>query len=174
MKKMIQREIKRIEVRGLFALSNLFFLDLRISLSLCRPPKKGKTSQPKLLSPSFSLLTFRVLPDRHQVDVVVPSLVPGDGETRPHVGVQLQLLAQRQVERAVSFTDGGGHRPFKADPVLEDRVEVLARDHGVGAGVDGRADVLLVPGDGHARGVEDGTDGVGDLRADALIFFFFE
>ena len=59
------------------------------------------------------------------------------------------------------------HGPLEADPVLQDRVQVLARDHRVGARVDGRADVLLVPGDGDAGGLEDGADSVGDLGADA-------
>ena len=71
----------------------------------------------------------------------------------------------------MALADRRRHRALEADPVLEHRVEVLARDHGVSARVDGRADVLLVPGDGHAGGFEDGPNGVGDLRADAFFFF---
>jgi len=73
----------------------------------------------------------------------------------------------------VALADRRRHGTFQPDAVLEHRVEVLARDHRVGARVDGGADVLLVPGHGHARGVEDGADGVGDLGADAFFFDFF-
>lgn len=150
---MINRKIK-----SSFALSLFSFLDPRLL------DRRNKQKKPERRKTQF--FTFRVLPDRHQVDVVVPRLVPGDREARPHVGVQLQLLAERQVERPVSLPDRRGHRTFQADPVLQDGIEILARDHTVGARVDRRADVLLVPGDGHARGVEDGLDGVGDFRAD--------
>lgn len=47
-----------------------------------------------------------------------PCLVPRDGEAGPHIGIQLQLLPQSQVERPVPLADGGGHGPFQAYPVL--------------------------------------------------------
>lgn len=45
-------------------------------------------------------------------------LVAGDGEAGPHVGVQLQLLAQRQVEAAKALADGRRHRRLQPDLVL--------------------------------------------------------
>ena len=57
--------------------------------------------------------------------------------------------------------------------MFQDRVEVLAGHHRVGARVHRRADVLLVPGHGHAGGLKDGADGVGDLRADSCFFLRF-
>lgn len=134
--------------------------------------KKEMNRKKNLKKITKTLLTFRVLPDRHQVHVVVSRLVPGDTEARPDVGVQLELLPQRQVERPMPFPDRRRHGPLESDAVLEHAVEVLARHHRVGPRVDCLADVLLVPGDGDARGLEDGADGVGDLRADAYFFGF--
>ena len=48
----------------------------------------------------------------------IPCLVPRDGEAGPHIGIQLQLLPQSQVERPVPLANGGGHGPFQAYPVL--------------------------------------------------------
>ena len=64
-----------------------------------------------------------------------------------------------------------------------DPIRVFENEHFMrlpGARVNGRADVLLVPGDRNAGGLEDGADGVGDLGADAFLiltrlrFFEFE
>ena len=48
----------------------------------------------------------------------VPCLVPRDGEAGPHIGIQLQLLSQSQIERPVPLANGGSHGPFQAYPVL--------------------------------------------------------
>ncbi len=47
-----------------------------------------------------------------------PGLVAGDGEAGAHVGVQLQLLAQRQVQAAVALADGRRHGPLQAHLVF--------------------------------------------------------
>ncbi len=47
-----------------------------------------------------------------------PGLVAWDGEAGPHIGVQLQLLAQREVQRPVALADGRCHGPLQAHPVL--------------------------------------------------------
>jgi len=51
---------------------------------------------------------LRVLADGHEVDVVVLGLVARDALARPHVGVQVQGLAEREVQRAVALADRGG------------------------------------------------------------------
>jgi hypothetical protein len=56
------------------------------------------------------VLALSILSDDHDVDVVIRGLDAGDGARRPHVGVEVELLAQRQVERHVTLSDGGGKR----------------------------------------------------------------
>mmetsp|Transcript_10786 Transcript_10786/g.32062 ORF Transcript_10786/g.32062 Transcript_10786/m.32062 type:complete len:323 (+) Transcript_10786:437-1405(+) len=114
------------------------------------------------------VLSLGVLANGHQVDIVVSRLVARDRHARPHVGVQIQLLAQGQIERPETLSNRGRHRALQADAVLLDRLEVLQRYHRVGAGVDRLANNLLVPSDRHAGGVEDLLHGLGDVRANAV------
>lgn len=58
------------------------------------------------------VFTLSVLTNGHHVHIVVASalLNTGDAQARAHVGVELEGLTQRQVERAVTLADGCGER----------------------------------------------------------------
>eukprot|EP00955_Chlamydomonas_euryale_P100284 365273-Chlamydomonas_euryale.AAC.6 len=64
------------------------------------------------------VLSLGVLANGHQVDIVVSRLVARDRHARPHVGVQIQLLAQGQIERPETLSNRGRHRALQADAVL--------------------------------------------------------
>lgn len=53
-----------------------------------------------------AVLALGVLPDGDQVDVSVGCLVALDGDTGPHVGVQVKGLPEKQIHGGVSRGDG--------------------------------------------------------------------
>lgn len=57
-------------------------------------------------------------PDGHQVDAVIARLVTGKAEAGAHVGIQLQLLPEGEVEGPEPLADGGCHRTLQADAML--------------------------------------------------------
>ncbi len=66
---------------------------------------------------------FSVFTHRDDVDVVVTAAGALEGEHGTHVGVEVELLAQGDVDGGETATDRGGERPFQGDLVLLNQVE---------------------------------------------------
>ena len=64
-----------------------------------------------------------VLADHHEVDVVVAALDPRQGLDRAQVRVEVELLAQLDVDRAMAAGDRRLGRPLEGDLVAPHRVE---------------------------------------------------
>lgn len=58
------------------------------------------------------VLALGVLSDDHDIDIIIGGLDTRNGAGGPHIGVQAELLAQRQVEGHVALADGCGQRAF--------------------------------------------------------------
>ena len=69
-----------------------------------------------------------VLPNDHQVDVVVPALDPDHRPCGAQVRVQVQRLAQPDVDAAEAGPDGGRDRALERDLVPPDRLEDALRE----------------------------------------------
>ena len=65
-----------------------------------------------------TVLSLCVFPDGDKIDVVVARLVARDAETRPHIGIQLQLFPECKIERAVAFANGSSHGALEPDSML--------------------------------------------------------
>mmetsp|Transcript_4585 Transcript_4585/g.16054 ORF Transcript_4585/g.16054 Transcript_4585/m.16054 type:complete len:283 (+) Transcript_4585:1653-2501(+) len=115
------------------------------------------------------VLALRVLSNRHQVDVVVFRFVARDAHTRPDVRVQTELLPQGEVKAPVPFSNWRGHWTLQTHAVLQQRVQRRPRHHTVCLRIDvlGR-EVVLLPLQGHARGLENQAHALRDLGPDAV------
>ncbi|MNT11685.1 hypothetical protein D3C72_1465780 [compost metagenome] len=112
--------------------------------------------------------TFGVLTNGDQVDVVETRLGVREGVGRTHVGVQVKVAAQADVDRGEAATDRRGQRALQCDLVARDRfqghrrhqIAVLLQGHQAGVGVFVlQASLELVE---HEQG------GVHDFRANAV------
>ena len=101
------------------------------------------------------VLALRVLADGDEVDVVVERLVALDRLARPHVGVEAEFLAERQVEGAEALADGRHERALEADLVPVDGVDGLLGDAHRAVGVLHRRHVHRLPLDWHVGRGED-------------------
>ncbi len=111
--------------------------------------------------------TLGVLPHDHEIDVVV-ARVGLHRDRRPHVGVQVEVLAQRDVDGAEAGAHGRGQRALQGDPVALDRIQRFLRQR-VPEGFSGvHAGDLALELQRCARGLENAHGGVHDLRADAV------
>jgi hypothetical protein len=125
---------------------------------------------------------FRVLAVDHHVDLLGVFQRAGHAlevAHRAHALVEVELLAQGDVERADAAADRGGHRALDGDRVFLQRVEGLLGQPDVAAvelggflaGIDFHpVDLLLAAvGLGH-RGVDHLDHHRGDVHADAVAF----
>src|SRR5262249_53429619 len=81
-----------------------------------------------------------VLADDDEIDVLEARAHAGIALARPHLGVHVELLAERDIHRAEAAADGGRDRALERDAGLADRVEHVGRQriaavavHDVGA-----------------------------------------
>jgi hypothetical protein len=116
------------------------------------------------------VLALGVLTDDAEVDVLVAGLVTGDVLKEDDRGVDVELLAQSDVERAVAGAlDGGVQDTLETELVALERGDGLAEELlGVDvAGVDTR-DIDLFPLNGNVVRLEDLLDGLRDLSTDTV------
>jgi hypothetical protein len=116
------------------------------------------------------VLALSILSDDHDVDVVIRGLDAGDGARRPHVGVEVELLAQRQVERHVTLSDGGGKRALEGEASRLDGLEdVATKQRGETALLGGSGGHLHgLPRHGDLRGSEDLHHSLRNFFTDAI------
>ena len=110
---------------------------------------------------------FRVLADQDDVDVVVAAALR-DRVRGPHVGVELERLAQRDVDRAEALADRRLERTLQRDAGALDRVERLVGNRIAVARHAGHAGVLCVPFDVRARCLEEAHGRAADRRTDPV------
>ena len=97
---------------------------------------------------------FGVLADQHEVEVLVAP-AGNDRVRRAHVGVEVERLAQRDVDRAVAFADRRLERTLERELGALDRVERRVGNRIAVARDAGHAGDLRVPLDVGARRFED-------------------
>ncbi|KAF6251270.1 hypothetical protein COO60DRAFT_1561813, partial [Scenedesmus sp. NREL 46B-D3] len=115
-----------------------------------------------------TVLSLCVLTDGDQVHIIILGLVARQAEAGPHIGIQLQLLAQGQVKGPETLANRSSHGALQTDPVLQHGVQVLARDKTVCALIYCLAQMLIIPNDGCSRCLKYGLYGLGYLWADAI------
>ncbi len=107
-----------------------------------------------------------VLPDQHDVHLVVPA--GKNGHRRPHVGVEIEFLAERDVDRAVPLAHRGGERSLERHLPGPDAGEGRFGKRIAVEGDRRHAGGLHVPGELDAGGLE-GADGLfSDLGTDPV------
>jgi hypothetical protein len=102
-----------------------------------------------------SKCSHRVLANRHQVNVVVESSVALQASAWSHVGVQVEFLAQSEIQRAMSFSNGRHQWTFQSDLVFVHRVNGSLRDAETTVGVSHGRDICDFPFNGNAGNGED-------------------
>ena len=120
-----------------------------------------------VLDPGVEVLG--VLPDDDQVDVLEARAHAGIGLARADLGIEVEALAQPDVDGAEAAADGRRDRPLQRDASLADRVEDVRRQriaavllHHV------RAGLAHVPVELGAGRLENATRRLGQLRARAV------
>lgn len=73
------------------------------------------------------IFSFGVLSNDHQIDIIVQCLESRDGDGWSDIGVQIELLSQRQIEGCVSLSDGSRQGTFQGDEVPLDGFDDLLR-----------------------------------------------
>jgi hypothetical protein len=111
---------------------------------------------------------LRVLADDHQIDVREARLHAGKVLDRPEVRVQIQRLAQADVDAREALRDRRRDRAFESDLVAADRIEQRARQRLAVALERGDPRVVPLPVDVDSRGFEDPDDGRGHFGADSI------
>ena len=106
------------------------------------------------------VLALRVLAHDDQVDAVVAVGKPGERPRRAHVGVEIELLPERDVDAAVAAADRRRQRPLEADAVLADRLQRRLRQRRAVLRDRARAGRRLFPLD-RGPGRLDGAHGAG-------------
>ncbi len=109
-----------------------------------------------------------VLAHDDQVDPGIPRVDPGQVPHRAEVGVEVERLAQPDVDAREPFRDRGGHRALQRDLVAADGVDELDRQRGAPALEREHAGEMALPCDRDAGRVEDAEHRIGHLGADAV------
>ena len=110
---------------------------------------------------------FGVLADDDEIDAFVAA--PGDDcLRRPHVGVQLEHLAQGDVDGAVAVAHRRGERSLEAQLGAADRVERRVGERRAGVLDAGHPAQLLVPIERRAEGAQHVERRLRDLGTDAV------
>jgi hypothetical protein len=116
------------------------------------------------------VLSFGVLTNDAEVDILVASLITGDVLDQRDGGVDVQLLTEGDVEGLVARSlDGSVEDTLQAELVALERCEGLLEEllRVLVAGVD-TANIDLLPLDGHVIGLEDGLDRFSDLGTNSV------
>ena len=71
---------------------------------------------------------FGILAHDHQVDVLITRFDPGQILDRPQIGIEIESLAQLDIDAAKSFAHRRRHRPFESDLGLVERIHQRPRD----------------------------------------------
>ena len=116
-----------------------------------------------VLDPGVEVLG--VLADDHQVDVVVARAHALEGLARTKAGVEAELVAERDVDRAETRADRGRDRPLQRDLVRLHRRERLVRQRRALLLHDVDAGVADVPVERDSRRLEHAARRLGQLRA---------
>jgi hypothetical protein len=90
------------------------------------------------------------------------------GVAGPNAGVEVELLAERDVDRAVAGADRGGRGPLDGDAALADRVERAVGERVALRLVHVDPGVLEVPLELDSGGLEDALGGLRELRSRAV------
>ena len=119
-----------------------------------------------------AVLALGVLADDAEVNVVVASLEAGDVLDEGNGGIDVELLAEGDVEALVARpADGGVKDTLETELVAAERgdslLEGLLGAPG-GAAVAEAGNLDLLPGDGDVVGLEDGLDALGNLGTDTV------
>src|SRR4051795_10357408 len=113
-----------------------------------------------------------VLADDDDVDVVEARPYAGVGLARAQAGVEVELVAQRHVDRAEPGADRRGDRALDGDTVATDRVDRLLRERSAGRLHDVNAGFLHIPverrSDGAGRGLEYSPSCLGQFGPGAI------
>jgi hypothetical protein len=116
------------------------------------------------------VLTLGVLTDDAHVDILVAGVVAGDVLDQGDRGVDVELLAEGDVERLVARAlDGGVKDTLQTELVALEGGERLSEQllRVLVAGVD-TGNIDLLPLDGDVVGLEDGLDRFGDFGTDSV------
>ena len=108
-----------------------------------------------------------VLPDDDEVDLLVAA-ARDDRLHGPHVGVEVELLPQRDGDRAVAAAHGRRERAFEREPGAPDRVERRVGQRGARLFHRAHAAELLVPIERRAHRAEHLQRRLRDLGADPV------
>ena len=128
---------------------------------LSTTPGTTSCSRPEYRSSVFSRTMTRSTSVKRLVDA---RQVPH----RAQVRVQVERLAQADVDAGDALGDRRRHRPLQRDLVALDRVEQLHRQRLVEPLERQDAGIVAFPLDAEAGDVEDPDDGFGDFRPDAV------
>ena len=101
---------------------------------------------------------LRVLADHDQIHAGVARLDAGEAARRADIGVEIEFLAQRDVDAAIAFADGGRQRTFQRQLVAADGVERLGGNGSAVGGHRAGARGSALPEKPRAGGL-DGLDG---------------
>ncbi len=119
-----------------------------------------------VLEPGVEILG--VLADDHQVDALKARVDAGQVPHRPQVRVQVQRLAQADVDAGEPLPDRRRHRPFERHLVAADRIDQLHRQRLAGPLERDDAGDVRLPVDRDAGRFQDADDRFGDFGSDAV------
>jgi hypothetical protein len=114
------------------------------------------------------VLSLGVLTDQDGVDVVVGSLVAGDGSAGTDVGEEVEGAAEGKVEGDVALANGRRKRALEGDQVLLDAGDGLVGDDRLAVLVQARGDVDRLPLDWDIGSRVDVLDRLRNLGTDAI------
>src|SRR6266550_2343794 len=118
------------------------------------------------IDPAYCSATRRAT-SRNSPDVLVPP-ARHDRLGGPHVGVEIELLTHRDIDRAVAAPHRSRQRAFQAETGAAYRIERRIGKRRAGLLDGGHAAVLLVPIELHPQRVEYLESRFGDLGADPI------
>ncbi len=126
----------------------------------------GGVGADHVLDPGVQVLG--VLADDHEIDVLVARVEALHRSRRAQVRVEVERLPKRHVDAPKPLADRRGDGALEGDPVALDRLEDVIRERRAVLGDDSLPGVDDLPFEGNARGVEDTTGCLRQLRPDAV------
>src|SRR5262249_3650050 len=111
---------------------------------------------------------LRVFTNHNQIDAAVPAGHTRDGGNRPNVGIEVEVLPERDVDRAVAFAFGRRQRPFERQACALDRLDGVLRQRILLLLDRRQPGDLLVEVEARAGGFEHAQRGSCDLGADPV------
>jgi hypothetical protein len=114
------------------------------------------------------VFTLSVFTDKNGVNVLIRGFVTNNRAARTNVGIEVESTTKSQVERNVTFANGGGKRSLQSDGVLADRLNGAIRNSGLTI-LDDRSDINFLPLDRYLGSREDTPNRGGNLGTDTCI-----